>query len=105
MSEPRAWAKIDNNGICISVEIATREWVDEWTVSNTGTDRYVATDPQDKGYAGIGYSFDEETGRFIPTNPFGDEAYFDREPWEWRVSGMEPPQDAELEPSPEPEAE
>lgn len=80
------WAKVDTDSIVVSVECATREWVDSWNSDNSDSGyRYLLNDPSwGKGYGGIGSSYDAESQMFIPEKPTtpGDWV-FDRERWEW----------------------
>lgn len=79
------WAKVGTDDIVLTVEVASVEWVNEWRESNPDSlMRWVATDPNSPGYAGIGFSLDEETMRFIPPRPEGPGDWeFDRETWLW----------------------
>lgn len=79
------WAVVDNNDICVTVQVASQEWVDQWVIDNPDADvRYmVACPPDGIGRANPGYRLDKETGRFIPPDPGIEGVVFDREAWDW----------------------
>lgn len=96
MTETSPWALIDESRVVLSVQIASREWIDAnpadppqaWRES-PGIDS--------PGYAGIGFTWDEPTGWFIPLSP-GPEYIFDRERWEWvDPNPPDPPEDTPTE--------
>lgn len=81
MTGNNPWAIVDEDNIVLSVQIATHDWIEQnpleapltWRIS-PGTDS--------PGYAGIGFTWDEPTGWYIPPSPSPD-AHFDREHWCW----------------------
>lgn len=85
MSENKLWAVLDSSNTVISVECATEEWVHEWRKANEGTEiSYKETRLDAKDYAGIGYSWDETRGRFMP--PFPDLPgtwVYDEDAWQY----------------------
>jgi hypothetical protein len=82
--EPTPWALVGADNVCISVQMATAEWIAEHGDPGGGL-RYIAT-AYGTGYAGIGYTFDKPTGWFIPpASDFPEGWVFDRDPdvWSW----------------------
>lgn len=74
MSE--CWAKINADNVVVVVESADPDWVEAWRAANPDSEyRYVETDPQSVFYAGVGFTYEEETGRFIRPRP-GPEDYW-----------------------------
>lgn len=90
------WAVVGPDNIVISVEVASDEWVTEWTASNPDNpNRYLPTDIERRDYAGIGYSWDQTMQRFIPPMPDTPGTWvYDEEAWAW----------VNLDPPPEPPA-
>lgn len=83
--QPKIWALVGPDNIVINVESADESWVAEWRAANPDTpNRYIATDPYEMGYAGIGYEYEESTGMFVPPMPGepGDWT-FNRDTWVW----------------------
>lgn len=78
------WAKIDRSLLVVNVEVASQEWVDEWTREHPDSEyvyRYANADLPGKA-ACIGGTYDEETTWFVPPS-LGPNYTFDRELWEW----------------------
>lgn len=86
------WAKCENN-IAVSVEIASDEWIKQWRIDNPDTPYvWYPTDPTTKGYASVGYSYDADTGWFVPPEPDEPGAWvFDRDPEVWAWINMDAP--------------
>lgn len=86
-----AWALVGTDNIVLTVQIASLEWIDAnpeppnvWRDAAEGT----------LGYAGVGFTYDEETGWYIPPEPTGEgDWYFDRDPevWRWIDRDAPPP--------------
>lgn len=90
MEDNYTWAFVDSSGVVISVQVASQAWVDAWTVDNTDTPiRLIRTDPSEIGYAGIGYEYEESTGKFLPPLPTDPGDWlFDRDKWTWIDSSV-----------------
>lgn len=84
MTEPTYWAFVNEANVVEEVTIASDEWVAEWRTDHPdSTLRILPTDPANRDFAGIGYTWDEALGRFIPPS-VGDDCWYDEEEWAWR---------------------
>ena len=59
------FAQLDENNICIWVAVVTAEFMAENSDRYPGVWVETFTDKPNKQYAGIGYTYDEETQNFI----------------------------------------
>ena len=75
------WALVSAENIVITVQMASEEWINANPAAPPTAWR-MSPDPSSPGYAGIGFTWDEETGWFIPPSP-GEGWRFDRETWHW----------------------
>lgn len=76
--------------LVVNVEMATQEWVDDWTASNPDSEyAYHYGHSEDPlRVATVGGTYDEPTTWFIPVSP-GPDFTFDRDDWKW-VQGDTP---------------
>ena len=81
MTEASPWALVDQDGIVLSVQIASQEWIDA-NPAQAPESWHESPGVDSPGYAGIGFTWDEPTGWFISPSP-GPEYVFDRELWRW----------------------
>lgn len=85
------WALVNNENICVAVNIASAEWIESWS-DPSGELRYVPTE-EGTGYAGVGFTLDEPTGWFIPpADLFPEDWVFDRDPDVWAWVDPNPPE-------------
>lgn len=91
MTNANYWAFVNTTNIVENVIVASQEWIDNWHLENPDSDlRTLPTSPDAKDYAGVGYSWDESLGRFVPPQP-GPDCIYDVDDWAWHCPP--PPED------------
>ena len=79
-------ARINKDTLIVaSVEVASPDWVEEWTAQNPESAYFYAVADISGNYAASpGWSFDSDTQRYIPPTPDAPGAWeFDRGEWAW----------------------
>lgn len=90
MSDPTIWALVDAENVCVTVQVATAEWV-AGNPSDDPNMRYVQS-PEGPGRASPGYLFTASVGLFAaPKEWFPGEWYFDDDPNVWTWIDPNPP--------------